>query len=232
MVIAIIAVLMALIFPVVGSMQRKALLAKSTSNMRQVLTVWTSFTAEHNGAILAADRCTIAGGQRPWYDLLAIHQADKPYSLSSKQMDDVRRNAGSAGIFSDPAATRETKAKMEADGSFKRDGWWSYSYNRFVGESSYATSGVHRLPQVDSLSRLVLFSVAIVGGKPSQILDNRVGDIAFYLYDGQVPVGFADGHVEMLNAKTFPAIDNGFFKGDPNEWKDYWWGSRIDQKLP
>lgn len=62
-VIAIVAVLMALIFPLLGKMVERSLQAKCAANLKNIYVAWGSYAADNAGRLAPA-----VTGQGPWYE--------------------------------------------------------------------------------------------------------------------------------------------------------------------
>jgi prepilin-type N-terminal cleavage/methylation domain-containing protein/prepilin-type processing-associated H-X9-DG protein len=217
-VVAIIAILSLIGFMGARKLMDSASRAKSTSNVRQLISLTQQFAAENNGAIVhwANTQTTVdgVGARRNWTRHLLLTLAPELGANS-----DFEKTAGDAfaretGIFSDPKALKQAKGKGSPSGHY---GWATYAYNNrigvakvdYPGQIEYA-NGAKNVNQVDTPNKLVLFSQRTMerGGFYFSFLqpeDGETGHIAFDLYGGSAPVGFFDGHVEWFSRNSYPS---------------------------
>ena len=176
-VVAIIAVLAAMIFPAISRMQQSAWEAGCLSNIRQLL-VSTQLLATDNG------------GKFPWmgYPAWAPPGAPnmktilKPYTGTNKQNSDWV----GPGLLC-PAAMHNNKQPM-----WVTNRWWPhYRYNEW-----YATNS---LPQYKYSDAVLFFDVTFNDWDPS-VCAHFPGPQA------RVNIGYADGHVASMPQTTYKKV--------------------------
>ncbi len=234
-VVVIIAVLASLGFMGLRKAMDSASRAKSTANMKQLVTTNHIFSADRNGAIMHAADTVVDGVKRNWSEHLLVTlnpELANNLDFSKPKGDSAARTMG---IFSDSKALKAGKGVLPDSG---HNSWRTFSYNNRIGLASLDPPGSKpfirgsRYPyHVETPSKFIFFSQKILEtGMYNQALqpeDGASGRINFALYNGFVMVAFYDGHVEMMSKKEFPTTKGDFTTG---KWNEYWLGRR--EELP
>lgn len=201
-VIVIIAILIALLFPVLGRAQEKGNRTKCLSNLRQWGTAMTTYLSEHGGVFPkegAAGAVLVRGEGEAWFNVLAPYVGELSISnrLATRQpMPRPKDNS----LYTCPAVTMKDMLDYQAGGGTLRDDYpfMSYSYNLWLHHSTRA--GEHggrtgfgerlRLSQILKPAKFVVF------GEVAGIAGNCHAAFLSYRHDGgtSVNLGFADGH--------------------------------------
>jgi len=225
-VLAIIGILAAILIPAVGKVRETAARTKAASNLRQLATIWNSVVTVNEGRVLHKNATALHGidgdgdpDSRWWYEHFVVFTESLPHSTTAEE---VAQYGKGLDYYRDPAVIEA------ADGDYEPDEHWvTYAYNGKIGEQTgsddpWDNARLKRNLQVAFPSHLVLFSVQRPADPASGFkngLPTHQRDIAFELFGGEVPVAYADGHVEMHSPETYPSREN---ISDNQELRKYW----------
>ncbi|AHF91724.1 prepilin-type N-terminal cleavage/methylation domain-containing protein [Opitutaceae bacterium TAV1] len=182
-VIAIIGILAGIMIPVVGSVRKKAGMATSMSNLRQLGAATQIFVTENNQKLPVYDGDSNTGHY--WlHELWKILHPGRPLPSMPPSPDTYDRFMEVYGrtVFVTPL--------ME-----KKDACRSYGYNAYL--SQYTTSGIRTTPATPlQFSQIAMPSRTVLIGD-SYSINLEMGKAA-PRNDGWVYCVFADGHVDRL----------------------------------
>ncbi len=209
-VITIIAVLAGIAFSVSRGVMRSASASTTTNNLRQLVVLCQTYSADHNGEILTSQESPPPGGNPGdfaprWPNHLLYTQfpelAESKYASMQPKADELARNIG---IFSDPQAFKGAKSDLPDTGYLS---WNTYAYNMMIGKAS-GKWGAARVANVEEPEKLVLFNLQTrtAGTFRWFMIRNgfKNGDVDFDTYKGKTPVAYFDGHVAMHTAGDYP----------------------------
>ncbi len=201
-VVAILAILVALLMPVVGRMQESGRLAESTSKLRQIAVAMQNYLNENGTWPSAA-----GGGNLPYWrkDLVQKgYLGDKVEGLSPEQIDQIVFNHSILSCPLQNAIHRNAVRKA------------SFAMNQNIGNQAVPQPwhGPRNPLAMEALSKALLvtngpwkatertFSLTVWPSASSPMLPMAV-------YKEQANVLFADGHVTLVRVADMPTTASG-----------------------
>jgi prepilin-type processing-associated H-X9-DG protein len=221
-VIAIIAILVGLLFPMLSSARQRAYAAQCASNLRQWGVAFNTFMEENDGVFpevgADADGILVLGATNAWFNLLAPHVGEK--SLYQRAVDyEKQPRPGDKSVYICPAEAGSdmTGITDEFADPFMCYGcnlWVSYGERASDSHSSHPDSSgfgfLLRLSQLLKPSRFVVLSE--IAGKRSSC---HAPFLSYRHRGGQVNLLFADGHVATMASNAI------HFTQQVSKWKSY-----------
>lgn len=217
-VIAIIAILAAILIPIVGKVQSQAKLSNCISNLRQWGMANLLYAQEHDSLIpwdggtnASPNNMQIHADTRPWFNALPSYLDSPP--VRELQARGNLPQFGDSSIFLCPSAERSNNAPA----------WLCYGPNYLLSsrtDSGGTRPSITRVNQVSSPSRLVLFAETThhaPGSTNSGLFTNanprHLGNATRnnLRHDQRSPLVFFDGHVEVFSTKELLAQGQGDF---------------------
>jgi prepilin-type N-terminal cleavage/methylation domain-containing protein/prepilin-type processing-associated H-X9-DG protein len=200
--VAILAILMAILFPVAGRMIESGRLAKSTSNLRQIGSAMQLYLNE-KGTWPAAD----GKGILPYWrkDLVQNgYLGDKTEGLTSQQIDEI--------VFNHPVLSCPLQNAIHKNAARKA----SFAMNQNIGNQAVPQPwhGPRNPLTMDALSKALLvsngpwkptersFSLTVYPSASAAVMPMPV-------YKEQANVLFADGHVTLMRVADMPTSAAG-----------------------
>lgn len=227
-VIAIIAILIALLFPVLSSVRDRGNTSRCLFNLRQWGTALTAYLAEHDGVfpeegVVGTDQLININNTNAWFNVLASYIGELSLAQRAALWKPQPR-PGDGSIYTCPAVTesdlREYESSIGRQLDPYTDPFMSYGYNLWIdhadragehgGQTAYGR--ILRISQIREASRFVVFAevAGAVANCHAYHLDYR------HNKNTAVNLCFADGHAATyLKADIY--VDKSEFPG--NEYK-------------
>lgn len=187
---AILAILVAILVPVIGDMMIQSRLVQTTSNMRQIGQAMHLFANEHGGRLSSHNTSNDedrTGTNVPWIEMVTQYGGGSPIGTGRLEdgVTDLRCPEGSTleNPYHEPAWDKAGQESLR----------FTYVYNTgwYATGSSWPTAKPPPLSQLDDPSRTILVYSAWVKG-----FSNHQPLIYPNTYKSGRPVLFADGRVE------------------------------------
>ena len=212
-VILIVVVLATIGFTGAQKMMDSAARSRTMGHMKQLATTGQLFSSENNGIIPHVQHTAIGGSKRIWcqhYAVALFPDLASNDQFREKSGDEFGRDAA---IFADPKAFKKAKSALAKSGP---NSWRTYAYNNRIGAASPENPGelawvrgARHVGQVDAPNKLIFFTQkTLAGDNYPQFLqpeDASAGTVDFKLHGGAAIVGFYDGHVELIQKRSFPS---------------------------
>jgi len=213
-VIGVVSILAAVLFPVLTQMQSRSKNAACQQNLRKIGQGMLQYASENNGHLPPhwADM-----GESPsvvWYGMIAPYVCGWNGDLSEPMSKD----------FFCPAVPQARNGQTYTSTAENGLGQ-TYGYNYYKLTQNAASQGTFRTFGINKLSKIVLVAdiPAVMQGEGGVSLPGFMAQ--YLLYPGPAVIGdrhpgktcnvvFADGHVEGRDARSLATLDEGFDAGN------------------
>ena len=221
-VIAIMAVLTAIIFPVAGKMKQRSIDTKCANNQRQVGSLFPLYAAENNGLYPFVTRSSgEEGGEEKWHvDLLAPYTYPQVLNEQYPEKFIFREES----MFRCPAAKDDLRKR---GAKFIEDERLGYGMNESLPGRGSATDRYQAYSEkvpgnIDEASQACLImdaDEAVVGSTHRKSVKPVIGR-----HSGKVNVLFVDGSNDLVDYDDIPFSGSGT-PGTNSETNRFWFGT-------